>query len=383
MAAAAMVVALGCAGGSAGSPPAAAAPAPSGAGRVAPAKAPAITPAEAHRRADAALEGLIRGFWNGAAFTTTWKGSQGAPYWLNAQALDAVLDGVERTGGRWADVARAFIADQDARGWHSDYFDDENWMALALLRAAELLGDATLVGKADALLDDIVKGGSDATCCGTRPGGLWWDAYHTQKATASNAGPVITAVRLYERTGDTRRLELARQLFAYWYAEMVDPVTGQVADHVESDGRKVWWRFTYNEGTMIGAALALHEATGEASYLEAARKVGAFMVASETTPSEFGGVLTDGASCDGDCDQFKGIAQRYLAALAEADPGGGWDALVVSNGLAVWTVARGGDVPAFGVDWAGPTPREPTVASQSSAAMGLDRAARALGPYVR
>ncbi len=106
----AFLMLIGCAG-AAGDPSIASELATAAAGSSP--SAESITAREAHERADAAVDELVAGFWNGSAFTKTPRGTDGAPYWLNAQALDAVLDGVERTGGRWADVARAFIAAQD------------------------------------------------------------------------------------------------------------------------------------------------------------------------------------------------------------------------------------------------------------------------------
>jgi predicted alpha-1,6-mannanase (GH76 family) len=352
------------------------------AGTAAPASAttaPAGDPvaAEAGRRADAAMGALVDRFWRPAdgAFTVAPHGDAAAEYWIAAQAFDTVLDGVERTGNpAWKEVARGFVAAQDRRGWTRDFFDDENWMALALLRHADLSGDAAARARAEALLADIESAWDD-TCCGAHPGGVWWNRAHTQKATASNAGAVITAARVYERGGDPRHLAFARKAFAYWLSEMVDPSTGQVADHVEPDGSKVWWRFTYNEGAMIGAALALYRVTGEATYLDAARRVGSFVLAHETVTTSYGGALSDGPRCDGDCEQFKGIAQRYLAGLAAADPQGPWRGLVGADADAIWNVARDPATTTFGVDWAG-RPTAATVATQSSATMALERAAR-------
>jgi predicted alpha-1,6-mannanase (GH76 family) len=342
---------------------------------------PASGAAEARQRADAATEALVEHFWSGDArgFVASFDGAAPAEYWVSAQALDAVLDGVERTGGRrWADIPRAFIAAQDARGWRRRWFDDEGWMALALIRASDITGDRGALARADALMDDIQANAPDDSCCGTVPGGLWWDRDHTQKATAANAGAVITAAELYLRRHDPSRLAFARKVFDYWFAQMVDPRTGQVADHVDAAGNKVWWRYTYNEGTMIGAAVALYHATGEGAYLDAARRVGAHVLSGQTADSAAGRILTDGASCRGDCEQFKGIAQRYLAALAGADPAGAWGALVHSDATAIWDLARDPATTTFGVDWAGP-PRPATISTQSSATMALDRAARAAG----
>jgi predicted alpha-1,6-mannanase (GH76 family) len=350
---------------------------PAAAPRAAGRRAAAIpsAPSEARLRADAAIDALIARFWDGARATfTRTPGGPAADYWVSAQALDSVLDAVER--GRQAGavvVARAFVAAQDARGWRRDFFDDESWMALALLRAADLTSDPLALRRAEALLDDVEAQAPDATCCGDRPGGLWWDRAHTQKATAANAGAVIAAARMFARTGEARHLAFARSVFAYWMDEMVDS-TGRVADHVSPSGEKVWWSFTYNEGTTIGAAVALYRATGDPDYLASARKIGAFMRAHQTVATPAGLVLSDGPACTGDCDQFKGIAHRYLGELAEEDPAGGWDQLLRAGADAIWDLDRDAGSDTFGVDWAGP-PRPANLATQSSAAMALASAA--------
>ena len=55
-------------------------------------------------------------------------------------------------------------------------------------------------------------GAWDTTCCGPVKGGVWWDTQHTQKATASNFGPVITAVQLFQRTNNNTYLAFAKQV---------------------------------------------------------------------------------------------------------------------------------------------------------------------------
>jgi len=126
---------------------------------------------------------------------------------------------------------------------------------------------------------------------------------------------------------------------------------------------------------MIGAALALHRATHDPAYLATARRVGAFMRSGETAATSAGRVLSDGPRCDGDCEEFKGIGARYLAALAEADPQGGWGDLVATSAGALWDLARDPATTTFGVDWAARS-GWPTVATQSAAVMALGGAAR-------
>jgi predicted alpha-1,6-mannanase (GH76 family) len=190
------------------------------------------------------------------------------------------------------------------------------------------------------LYDDIVLGW-DTTCCGPTPGGIWWDKQHTQKATASNAGPVITAVKLYNITGNHVYLDFAQMVWEYWAQNMVNANTGQVCDHILTNGTRVWWKYTYNEGLMIGASVIflarsfsvfvlgivcqhshqvhLYLATLNSSYLDFANLIAGFVLSQETENSAYGPVLSDGsaANCQGDCMQFKGPAFRFLAQFTQ------------------------------------------------------------------
>jgi len=107
--------------------------------------APAIDPTLPHARADEALERLLLDFWSGPqGYLNRTAPSDGnlTGYWTFAQAWDAALDGVERTQGkRFAGWIETLYLAQDARGWSSDYYDDESWMTLALIRAYDLTGD--------------------------------------------------------------------------------------------------------------------------------------------------------------------------------------------------------------------------------------------------
>src|SRR5262245_17843658 len=109
-----------------------------------PGLAGATEPAELHARADAALESFLLKFWSQDLdyLRSGWPEGAGATgYWTFAQGFDALLDGVERTGGaRYAGLIATYFQAQDRRGWFAGYYDDESWMALALLRAHDLTG---------------------------------------------------------------------------------------------------------------------------------------------------------------------------------------------------------------------------------------------------
>ena len=189
------------------------------------------------------------------------------------------------------------MSGQDQRGWFSGYYDDECWMTLALLRAYDLTGDLRYLNQAEALYSDI-ETGWDTSCCGPGKGGMWWDKAHTQKATAANAGAALAGTRLYLRTGNTSSLDFAEQVYSYWRSNMLNSATFQVADHILPDGSKVWWRFTYNEGLMIGASVELGEATGDSTYLTNAHKIAGFMVTHEIASTGHGYFLYDGSNSD-------------------------------------------------------------------------------------
>ncbi|HEX9103438.1 MAG TPA: glycoside hydrolase family 76 protein, partial [Polyangia bacterium] len=346
-----------------------------------------LDPLEWNAHADAALQTLLLRYWSPSSqyLLADAPSSTGAltGYWTFAQALDAVLDGVERTGGaRFGGWIEALYLAQDARGWSRDFYDDENWMALALIRAYDLRGDAKYLTEAKALYADI-EAAWDTSCCGATPGGLWWDRPHTQKATAANAGAVITGVRLAARTGDAAYLDFATKVYAYWRAHMVDPTSYAVFDHIVPSGTISKYNFTYNEGLMIGAAVALFDKTGTAAYLADAEHIAAHVLAAQTTATPDGKVLFDGtnAQCGGDCQQFKGIAYRHLGTLVAADPAGTSDvaALLRASALSIWSRARGAGG-LFAVDWAGPATDAASIDADSSAAMALSRFAATLGP---
>ena len=347
------------------------------------ADSPAMTPdagvdaALWHGRADSALASLLVDYWT-PGYLAADSPATGATtgYWTFAQAYDAVLDGVQRTGGaHYAGWIEALYLAQNAIGWSRNYYDDENWMALALIRASDLGGDPAYLDRAKTLYADI-EAAWDTTCCGAHPGGIWWDRPHTQKATASNAGPVITGVRLAAHTGDARYLMFAQQVYAYWRANMVDPTTYAVTDHITSGGTLVKYRFTYNEGLMIGAATELYGATHDPMYLADAHAIAGYMLSAETR----GGVLFDGDNthCLNDCAQFKGIGYRYLSELQEVDPREDVAAVLAASVQAIWDSARGtGDL--FATDWRGPAQSPVLINAQSSATMALNVYARGLG----
>jgi predicted alpha-1,6-mannanase (GH76 family) len=347
----------------------------------------AQTVATFHDRADQGLQSFLLKFWSGSSqYLRNKYPSDGTltGYWTYAHGWEALMDGVERTGGQqYAGLIESFYEGQDQRGWYSAYYDDECWMILALLRAFDLNGDTKYLNEAAALYGDVMSGW-DTTCCGASKGGLWWDKAHTQKATAANAGAALAGARLYLRTGDTNLLAFAQQVYSYWYANMVNSSTYQVCDHVIPDGTKVWWRFTYNEGLMIGASVALYDATGTAAYLTRAHNIAGYMINNEVSSTAYGPVLYDGSNtgCGGDCHEFKGPAYRYLTQLYAKDTNRtAYLSVLRASDNALWNLARNSTSTVFSVDWAGPVQTNVDEAQVNAACIALNRYAQQSGPY--
>ena len=338
-----------------------------------------------HSRANEAFEAVLLAYWNGShSYLEQQSPRNGAltGYWVFAQALDLVLDNAGSTPGRYAAWVETFYLAQSARGWHPDYFDDLNWMALALMRAYDFTGKTKYLDRAQALFNDIKQNAVDSTCCGNPAGGLWWDRAHTQKATAINAGAVITALRLATRKNQPALVQFAVDTYAYWRSRMVEPQGFRVWDHLKPDGSITTWRFTYNEGLMLGAALELHRATGLPQYLTDARGFAEALVTSQVKAGPLGDVLNDGpaANCTGDCPVFKGIGFRYLASFQREFPTPEVARVLSSSAESIWNVARATNGAHFAIDWAASAPPTFLLNADLAGAMALSAYASTLSP---
>ncbi|HTL16060.1 MAG TPA: glycoside hydrolase family 76 protein [Patescibacteria group bacterium] len=347
----------------------------------------AQTAAIYHARADQALQSFLLKFWNGGQqYLRNSFPDNGTltGYWTYANGWDAVMDGVERSGGEqyWG-LIESFYLGQDERGWFSAYYDDECWMGLALMRAYDLTHDLKYLAQAQNLYGDVMAGW-DSTCCGPQKGGVWWDRAHTQKATAANAGAALLGARLYERTANPTYLQFAEQVYSFWYSNMVEPGISQVCDHINPDGSKVWWKFSYNEGLMTGAALALNRVTGDWNYVTNANRFAHFMVTSEDAATAYGLILTDGSNsgCGGDCHQFKGPAYRYLSQLyASQSKVARYYSVLKGSADSIWNLSRDTNSGIFSVDWAGPAQAGADQAQDNAACSALSRFAQIYAGY--
>ena len=275
---------------------------------------------EFYKYADEAVENLIKNYWNekgGIFFDKYPKGTSGGlNYWWMAHAVDVLADAYIRTGDEkyknYADKVIASVIKKNGK-IINDYYDDMQWMALAILRLYDKTGEKKYIAYVEDLWSDITKGWNDEM-----GGGIAWrKGQLNYKNTPANAPAAILAARLYNTLDNEVYLKWAKKLFVFVDENLVDSKTGQVWDGINREGNgKIDkdWCFTYCHGVYIGAAVELYKITGEQEYLDKAVKTAGFSLKKFIRNDCF---TEDG---EGDGGLFKGILIRYLTELYKIKP---------------------------------------------------------------
>ncbi|HEY3501795.1 MAG TPA: glycoside hydrolase family 76 protein [Actinocatenispora sp.] len=295
--------------------------------------------------------------------TAWWPSS----WWNSAVALTTVMDDGQRTGDQryeWI-IDRTFEVNKGvfAAGERSsdpiegDFIsraiDDTEWWGLAWIEAYDVTGDAKYLDEA-VTIADYVDGYWDTSTCG---GGVWWDRERTYKNAITNGLYVRLTAALHNRiAGDTAWLGRATTAW-HWYVDSgLINADGLVNDGLDgschNNGQTVW---SYNQGLAIGGALEVWRATGDASALATARRLGDAAMASPLLVS--GGVLTESCdapdrSCDDNQKQFKGIFMRYFADLADSTGAASYRDFAQAQANAIWDADRD-DADRIGCRWSG------------------------------
>jgi predicted alpha-1,6-mannanase (GH76 family) len=129
--------------------------------------------------------------------------------------------------------------------------------------------------------------------------------------------------------------------------------TGLVYNDIKADGSKnTSWKFTYNQGTFLGAALELYKITGSSAYLADALKASDYTLTSGFLTSN--SILKDEGGGDGGL--FKGVFIRYFTRLIIE---GGLDTgkktnylnFMVNNAQSLWSKGTNKNLVLFGNAW--------------------------------
>ena len=284
------------------------------------AEQPAATWTVAAEHAEAALK---RHYWLPAIHLFRNRADRdeepgkGFNYWWQAHALLCMAETVRRGGTTWSagdlGAFRDALVKQNGGHWTNDYFDDEGWMAIALLQCADATRDAAWRTLARGLWDDIRASWTDQF-----GGGIPWRKTQRDYKNAPANGPaIVIGATLYRADHQQGDLGDARRICDWLLKTLQDPQGGLIWDGVNRTGNGAIdknWRFSYCQGIAIGGCLELYLATRTPSYLSAAERIGTVALDTFFTPAT--GLCPEGGNGDGGL--FKGILVRNLAALAQA-----------------------------------------------------------------
>jgi predicted alpha-1,6-mannanase (GH76 family) len=278
-------------------------------------------------------------------------------------------------------TARDSSIAQGYPGFLNDYYDDEGWWALAILRVHDYIAEPSLMDPIQNIFEDM-KRGLDTNTCG---GGLWWNKANKIKNAIPNELFFTLAANLANRVADKKQYytDIAMNHWT-WFRKsgmlndkntINDGLTIHADRTCSNDNGIVW---SYNQGVILGGLVELSKATGDTSYLISAQRI-ADAAIDQLQDSD--GILHD-KMCEPDCGadgtQFKGIFMRYLALLQETRPSDKYKTFILRNADHIWDYNRDTSNNQLGGYWPGPVGRggTPSATSQSSALDCLIAAAR-------
>lgn len=256
--------------------------------------------------------------------------------WSDVETMEVMLDAYEEThnpelrtmfaklyayfkqgvGDDWTGGGRNGYA------WYGyDFNDDVAWMLITASRAYHLFGVQEYLDDAKRNFDAIYSRAyipAQGLVRWAERSGVNDDGSFSINSCVN--GPMeVAACYIGMGTGDESYFEKARDLFAKQRTELANMSTGQVYDsyRVTSDGAtrtgdRNNWASTYNQGTMMGAAVLLYDHYKTAQYKKDAETIMNYVV---SNMCDGNGIIRVCQNVDGDLCGFKGILMRYVRRL--------------------------------------------------------------------
>jgi predicted alpha-1,6-mannanase (GH76 family) len=162
---------------------------------------------------------------------------------------------------RWRPVAH--------RHWQkaTTYNDDNEWIALALLQQFNLTGERHCVALA-ARIFEYVTADWDREPKWSHPGGIRWANVPRGRGrhACSNGPAAAVGAALFLVTAQREQRDWAVRIYD-WTRARLQREDGLYLDLIRPDGAVEGPIWSYNQGSMIGAGVLLHRATGDEAYL--------------------------------------------------------------------------------------------------------------------
>lgn len=267
-----------------------------------------------------------------AAILQTWYSQSSGLYaspsgwWNAANSITALANYARVTGDTSYNsvLANTFAAAQKSHAnFVNDYYDDQQWWALAWIDAYDVTGKAAYLSMAETIFANVAANGWDTTTCG---GGVWWSTTKTYKNAIPNELFLELAAALANRTSGAASagyLSWAHKEWAWFKASGMINAENLINDGLNStnpsactnNGRATW---TYNQGVILGGLVELNHAEQDTTLPPQAEAIASAAISRLAV----NGILTEpGNLSGGDGPQFKGIFMRNLMVLYQALPG--------------------------------------------------------------
>jgi uncharacterized protein YyaL (SSP411 family) len=149
------------------------------------------------------------------------------------------------------------------------YYDDNEWMVLALLEAYEDTHDQQILKWAEDTFKFVISGEDDKL-----GGGIYWhEQDKSSKNACSNAPAIVGALRLYQITRKKSYLDEANKL-TLWINTNLQDKDGLYFDNIKLNGKVEKTKWSYNAALMIRANCLFYDITHRQSYLKEAKRIG-------------------------------------------------------------------------------------------------------------
>lgn len=275
-------------------------------------------------------------------------------WWQGANALGATIDytAITNTLTYRNNIFNTYEKPKYPGFLNPWFYDDDGWWALTWIKAYDLTGDTRYLDLAKNIFQEMTRGWDDT--CG---GGLWWKKQERQYKNAITSELFMAvAARLHLRTPGDRGagsyLDWAQRTWN-WF-QQTGMINGQslVNDGLDRNCKnngQTTW--TYNQGVILGALVDLYKSTQDTSFLVQAEAIANAAIRT-LAPN---GILRE--PCEPDCGndgpQFKGIFIRNLSYLYQTRQNPIYKEFITRNADSIWTQNRN-VANQFGLRWAGP-----------------------------
>lgn len=249
---------------------------------------------------------------------------------------------------------RAFLGKRGFHDFINEFYDDEGWWALGLIRSYDVSNDREYLDAAVDVFNDMQTGAG--TPCG---GGIFWNKDRKYVNAIANELYLSVAASLARRMpqNETFRRIAVDQWNWFEKSGMINAqslINDGLDTNCKNNGLQTW---SYNQGVVLGGLAEMFRLTGDAKYLDKARPIASAAIKSLSDPQ---GILVETDKCElrpGNCgkdgQQFKGIFVRNLRYLDQVAPSQEYKDFILRNADSILARDKN-DKSQLGVAWAGP-----------------------------